>query len=185
MCFPCSMTPVHPHACGENDILQEIIDAWDGTPPRLWGKHLRGRVNAVGGNGTPPRLWGKHNVRIASRRRANTVHPHACGENILLGTTPPRVGKMIWIYGTPPRLWGKRCRTITGITARDDKPASPVHPHACGENCVILTITDCISVNGTPPRLWGKREDRVVFKLSLRYTPTPVGKTCFRFLFNC
>ena len=34
------MLPVHPHACGENIIQATPPPALEGSPPRLWGKHI-------------------------------------------------------------------------------------------------------------------------------------------------
>ena len=53
-----------------------------------------------------------------------------------------------------------------------------VHPHACGTDVWILTVT--IYTYGSPPRMW----DRLIFVHNhfpfSRFTPTHVGQTGFR-----
>ena len=49
--------------------------------------------------GPPPRVWGKRTAPRPTRRQWS-VHPHACGENIL---------DLVWLEanaGPPPRVWG-------------------------------------------------------------------------------
>ena len=153
-----------------------------GTPPRLWGKRqarsskhpcLRYTPTPVGKTanttasrqsliGTPPRLWGKR-IMATCACRSCAVHPHACGENAVIGLviggysryTPTPVGKTLvnsegtaLLNGTPPRLWGKRAARRGKFDMR------LVHPHACGENRV--RVGGEVEPAGTPPRLWGK-----------------------------
>ena len=57
--IPTTAATVHPHACGENLRLTNVISGRSGPPPRVWGKHRLGH----------------HTFQN------RTVHPHACGEN--------------------------------------------------------------------------------------------------------
>lgn len=29
----------HPHVCGEDDVIGQIIEPYQETPPRVWGRH--------------------------------------------------------------------------------------------------------------------------------------------------
>ncbi len=91
--------PVHPHACGENNTKVRGKLKATGSPPRVWGKLLRGIVAASYDRFTPTRV-GKTLWRISSISRA-TVHPHACGENRVDGHAHAHRA------GSPPRVWGK------------------------------------------------------------------------------
>ena len=122
--------------------------------------------------------------RATGGRPADTVHPHACGENAgqltagdMLSGSPPRLwGKRskrqllgFVLPGSPPRLWGKLTKLMP------QRVVAAVHPHACGENVLEFTIevgvvrftptpvgktrvcmSNVIIESGSPPRLWGK-----------------------------
>ncbi len=79
--MPCSPSThqVHPHACGENNYAKSFRGRRDGSPPRVWGKHIPNRHDDAarrftptrvgktdwmgrdhdGEAGSPPRVWGK------------------------------------------------------------------------------------------------------------------------------
>ena len=111
-------------------------------------------------------------------------HPHACGENILLGGEFPEYSE------TPPRMWGKlflpagkamknrNTPTHVGKTFFSHEPASLCrkHPHACGENSSSLRTQ--IFHRETPPRMWGKLNGINNGFYFVGNTPTHVGKTC-------
>ena len=92
-----------------------------------------------------------------------SVHPHACGEYLDKSTA------YRWQNGSPPRVWGIRVRespkprvnrftpTRVGNTRRVSNIIHPqsVHPHACGEYCVIFSRR--LDASGSPPRVWGIR----------------------------
>ena len=191
-----------PTPVGKTDDARYGKFACGGTPPRLWEnsttKFWKGKPI-----GTPPRLWGKRphegpdgeiqrytptpvgkTFLPQAHQMMSTVHPHACGENF---SAKKKAGR---VSGTPPRLWenpvdstgapsGNRYNPhACGENSADvilNMPARPVHPHACGEN--FRATLESVEEGGTPPRLWGKRSSRVRMLGSLRYTPTPVGKT--------
>ena len=115
--------------------------------------------------------------------RADTEHPHACGEN-----------ENVWRIkhtgdGTSPRGWGKRgerheaCLDQRNIPTRVGKtlmfmlppPPNTEHPHACGEN--TPAAASCHSQQGTSPRVWGKHQARALAAVARRNIPTRVGKT--------
>ena len=112
-----------------------------------------------------------------------TVHPHACGEHILM------LVYSIRLAGSSPRLWGTLgetyydyyvCRFIptpVGNTATVCGLRSPrsVHPHACGEHGRIEFL-QCFK-GGSSPRLWGTRYIGGGGSGFLRFIPTPVGNT--------
>ncbi len=57
----------------------------------------------------------------------------------------------------------------------DPGPEPAVHPHACGEHWLAMTVQ--IDAAGSPPRMWGTH-DRPTLGLSPpRFTPTHVGNT--------
>ena len=115
--------------------------------------------------------------------RADTEHPHACGEN-----------ENVWRIkhtgdGTSPRVWGKRgerheaCLDQRNIPTRVGKThcrlvhwqVGSEHPHACGENRAGTDPSDGYS--GTSPRVWGKPSCSCFHRLPIRNIPTRVGKT--------
>ena len=112
-----------------------------------------------------------------------TVHPHACGENRLVGKRPHPA------TGSPPRLWGKPDQRVPRHHQARFTPtpvgktsvaflnhcAAPVHPHACGEN--LQHSLEISFLLGSPPRLWGKHDEVMDGVVAIRFTPTPVGKT--------
>ncbi len=94
-------------------------------------------------------------------RRSWTVHPHACGDDVVFGLIVLAVG------GSPPRLWG-RCRSPWQRTA-----ACSVHPHACGDDAAGQR--PLCRYRGSPPRLWGRCIQPQPAGTDGRFTPTPVG----------
>ena len=177
-----SRRPVHPHACGEN--RPSFLPAYSqiGTPPRLWGK-LYAAGEYVGVQRYTPTPVGKTR-RITANRPGLSVHPHACGENVLARDdnfnlyryTPTPVGKtarsvvaISVVTGTPPRLWGKRERR------HGNRHEQSVHPHACGENDAIGHDAARVAVH---PHACGENSLLPALRARVfRYTPTPVGKT--------
>ena len=69
---------------------------------------------------------------------------------------------------TPTRVGKTLCRDVCFSE-------HSVHPHACGEN--LTNRKTSLWLLGTPPRVWGKPVSPVNLYISLRYTPTRVGKT--------
>ena len=93
---------------------------------------------------------------------------------------------------TPPGAWGRGSagttivasmrNTPTGVGKRLRRPrAAPEkrkHPHVRGEEQQLLIVHQPDSE--TPPRAWGRAHFLKCFCLSVRNTPTGVGKRAFR-----
>ncbi len=151
--------PVHPHACGEIDIIGGDIFKLAGSSPRLWGDCLR-RLLLLGKVRFIPTPVGRFpRSRISSNRI--TVHPHACGEICAIVIRN-------WIHtGSSPRLWGDSEFNLR-VGARERFIPTPVgrfmhathhqttfsvHPHACGE--IHHRHKPGGRGTGSSPRLWG------------------------------
>ena len=120
---------------------------------------------------------------LVVRRRAETVHPHACGEHCYFGLQLSALG------GSSPRVWGTHqgrsqlCTCLRFIPTRvgntpqsnDLKRVQSVHPHACGEHAEIAGSDQ--RRYGSSPRVWGTRfsDQRQLWRR--RFIPTRVGNT--------
>ena len=138
--------------------------------------------NRAAGDRFTPTLVGK-TAPAARATGLEAVHPHACGENA------PGADCGVAHNGSPPRLWGKRypmknraagdrfTPTLVGKTMGFyvQSATQGVHPHACGENLMVLVQT--LVARGSPPRLWGKQPGTIWGLRVSRFTPTLVGKT--------
>ena len=111
---------VHPHARGDNSSTTASGWSWIGSPPRAWGQHNSPIRRSIHGRFTPTRV-GTTSVQ-RERRLAQTVHPHARGDNIGCAPSPRS------LHGSPPRAWGQL--TVHRLLML---PGS-VHPHARGDN---------------------------------------------------
>ena len=117
----------HPRGCGENIIINIIIDATLGSPPRMRGKRLD--TNR-----------GRYFVRITPADAGKTAfqllplsppedHPRGCGENVIHPFEfNPR-------SGSPPRMRGKRYSLQSGrkrvrITPADAGKTVPIRKKA-------------------------------------------------------
>ncbi len=90
---------VHPHARGEDAVLNILTKDLIGSPPRTWGRPFFHHW-------TNNRFWftpthvGKTSSSMESGK-SNPVHPHARGEDSLdSGGTAVK-------YGSPPHTWGR------------------------------------------------------------------------------
>ena len=115
---------------------------------------------------------------------SQSVHPHVCGEISGTRRTKP------CHRGSPPRVWGnlglelvnaaadRFTPTCVGKSSSSDfhESSSPVHPHVCGEICVIPAgQTDAARFT---PTCVGKSSSRLgTWTMMLRFTPTCVGKS--------
>ena len=152
-----------------------------GSSPRLLGTpeqtitdpgHGRFIPTPVGNTATP-----------SGTPSATPVHPHACGEHILMA------GRSRQPNGSSPRLWGtlqgqdpgrlnpRFIPTPVGNTysAAAEREQASVHPHACGEHTARLQII--VPYCGSSPRLWGTLGLAIERSVTLRFIPTPVGNT--------
>ena len=89
---------VHPHACGEQTSPASEYVSTNGSSPRVWGTADR-RVGASGSVRFIPTRVG-NSTTAATARPTATVHPHACGEQLVVA------GNRVEQVGSSPRVWG-------------------------------------------------------------------------------
>ena len=97
-CVDDEESTVHPHACGECSSVSIRWANADGSPPRVWGMHIRRLPDTRGQWFTPTRVgnaWTTTAVPAGA-----SVHPHACGE------CHGQDGTIFADRGSPPRVWG-------------------------------------------------------------------------------
>src|SRR6266508_1810311 len=92
--------PVHPHACGDDQVSDGVHREPHGSPPRVWGRPAPAQHAADAERFTPTRV-GTTDLSKPSNLR-ESVHPHACGDDVLWFTTASLRA------GSPPRVWGRR-----------------------------------------------------------------------------
>ena len=175
------LTSVHPHACGEHAAALDAVDLDIGSSPRMWGTRLTLFNIAKYMRFIPTQVG--NTIILSKPFHFNTVHPHACGEHVLISPATSRE------YGSSPRMWGtpdiaspRRCPgrfipTHVGNTWSKLSILSKlsVHPHACGEH-----DERCININiifGSSPRMWGTHPGTRTAQSPLRFIPTHVGNT--------
>ena len=170
---------VHPHACGERPAHRHTNAGKVGSSPRMWGtqhcrlpqcRQLRFIPTHVGNATDLERFF-----------RRFTVHPHACGERLLVRLFGGAC------RGSSPRMWGTLglCRwrqtpsrfipTHVGNAkhALRHRAAISVHPHACGERIKKPIAGD--GAGGSSPRMWGTRSWNLMRCWKTRFIPTHVG----------
>ncbi len=153
--------PVHPHVCGEYDLLIFLTVNSRGSPPRVWGIPRAGPPGPAGSRFTPTCVGNTPPLCVLSGQTA--VHPHVCGE---YGEDDRPI---LAQSGSPPRVWGIRLRTTA------PSPTESVHPHVCGEYAEVALQLPLLA--GSPPRVWGIRDGFPFWLLGRRFTPTCVGNT--------
>ncbi len=162
-----SLTPVHPHVCGEYLIEAASEASTYGSPPRVWGipvlqttslPTIRFTPTCVGNtinmvfsgstaDGSPPRVWGiqTSNALISDVKRFTPT---------CVGNTRIKMPVAGGITGSPPRVWGIRkisaiaprawrfTPTCVGNTAPGyfERFGLAVHPHVCGEYLLPTSI---------------------------------------------
>ena len=90
--------PVHPHVCGEHEILATVKLITTGSSPRVWGTH-----HAVAASYRKIRFIPTcvgNTYRLQAGAISRPVHPHVCGEHDVAKVSDVRVG------GSSPRVWG-------------------------------------------------------------------------------
>ncbi len=100
---PTRTTTEHPRACGDDARSVSTRSSTAGTPPRVRGRHPRGRLAAVGGGNTPARAGTTQCSHHPLDLRRE--HPRACGDD------PMRLCVVDSASGTPPRVRGRRLRS--------------------------------------------------------------------------
>src|SRR5450755_3296043 len=94
-----TLSPVHPHARGDDPQEELLLRRVIGPPPRAWGRRKVERVARANERSTPTRVGTTARRGIATGRCS--VHPHARGDDDLT-----------WLFtgslsGPPPRAWGR------------------------------------------------------------------------------
>ena len=171
----------HPHVRGEDSHSFPSSPAVSETPPRAWGRRNPGRSGRRRRGNTPTCVGKTEQGGVLNR--GCWKHPHVRGEDIYARSSAGTVVE------TPPRAWGRlrrqsSCRhhmrntpTCVGKTRRASSslPHKRKHPHVRGEDsCTRLRVSVTLE---TPPRAWGRRNISETACISLRNTPTCVGKT--------
>ncbi len=86
--FPtAALHPVHPHACGDNAHTCLPSGGYHGSPPRVWEQRVQSARDVFRRRFTPTRV-GTTPASSAAPPRPS-VHPHACGDNVLNLKYPP------------------------------------------------------------------------------------------------
>ncbi|ERY30139.1 hypothetical protein Q066_06039 [Pseudomonas aeruginosa BL12] len=143
---PRSIPTVHPHACGEHRVGRRRLHPATGSSPRMWGTRCARQCRGVGERFIPTHVGNTTHMPPSSRGR--TVHPHACGEHY------GGLGEQAGENGSSPRMWGTRYEvrrhqvgvrfipTHVGNTSflSFPLPPPPVHPHACGEHLMVVSV---------------------------------------------
>ena len=88
-----------PTHVGEIPLVKEWADMVLGSSPRMWGKCCR-EVLSIASIRFIPTHVGEIIMYCASSTTM-TVHPHACGGNLLI------IGFCSFVIGSSPRMWGK------------------------------------------------------------------------------
>ena len=171
----------HPRACGEKFTFLRSVSITLGSPPRMRGKDVGGRVR-IFGEGITPAYAGKSRTlqlfTIGSRD-----HPRVCGEKSLgylvfrryLGSPPRMRGKarfeviVLCLIGITPAYAGK---STTGSAVRF---CGGDHPRVCGEKLGVPWIQ--AAGVGSPPRMRGKALCRVLLTVHTGITPAYAGKS--------
>ena len=154
-----TITPVHPHVCGEHLDRGHNRQLARGSSPRMWGTldfvpiffNFPRFIPTYVGNTTLG--WGVHNIV--------SVHPHVCGEHSLIKTgIDTKRGSSPRMWGTPAllatvNLSSRFIPTYVGNTLgiAQVQHHSTVHPHVCGEHSHLGRSKT--SVGGSSPRMWG------------------------------
>ena len=135
-----------------------------GSSPRVWGtpvylvyqlQYQRFIPTGVGNTVLP-----------ACRRFCRPVHPHGCGDHLVLPVRRlVRLGSSPRVWGTPGRkadYEGQRRFIPTGVgntpTFNLFFTILAVHPHGCGEHEFVNN--DSVRKRGSSPRVWGTRGHR-------------------------
>ena len=152
-----------------------------GSPPRVRGKHNKGKARGYD-SGITPACAGKMHSRPRRSYPARD-HPRVCGEN---DDSYPRAHVRL---GSPPRVRGKSLfalvKTVEGritpaCAGKTDHDPTKVkaerdHPRVCGEN--LVPESQKMASWGSPPRVRGKLLGEIGNQFRVGITPACAGKT--------
>ena len=156
---PSLRSSVHPHARGEQALVDGVKGTMHGSSPRAWGTGRETATQARPGRFIPTRVG--NSAPNCAPATDQSVHPHARGEQ----TAKPGMDK--WLSGSSPRAWGTerseqrdlvRARFIptrVGNRAWGGSLSTwgAVHPHARGEQLEASMAS--YGATGSSPRAWG------------------------------
>ena len=173
--------PVHPRACGEQDMMPEWDHSPCGSSPRM-----RGTVRQP----QPPLDMRRFIPAHAGNRRSpihgtggGAVHPRACGEQRLLVSLPrPANGSSPRMRGTAELVlidW-RRDRFIPAHAGNSEIVGSwfveeSVHPRACGEQSIA--VSGGRAQVGSSPRMRGTAVRGLDDKGRRRFIPAHAGNS--------
>ena len=170
---------VHPRACGEQLTAISAAPAITGSSPRMRGTGWRGARGRHGLRFIPAHAG--NSLGINRRERLTTVHPRACGEQVMGSITCPEC------TGSSPRMRGTGSG-VGGLAVsprfipahagnspprRCGRPAGPVHPRACGEQPGRPSAGP--SGDGSSPRMRGTEGARPKEAYASRFIPAHAG----------
>ena len=202
LCLACAASrSVHPHVCGEYVEIVGGCGRYRGSPPRVWGIHVRPIADCPYLRFTPTCVG--NTWQFSLPYILNAVHPHVCGEYYVTdydtderGGSPHVCGEYtrldyscVYLSGSPPRVWGiqlnlnglTRLQRFTPTCVGNTSPmmfggvSFAVHPHVCGEYWFGQHRQPCYP--SSPPRVWGIQKRQAKWAEYLRFTPTCVGNT--------
>ena len=73
---------VHPHGCGEHVMQAATYSTIIGSSPRVWGTHKIHEMFRTKRRFIPTGVG--NTVTVEYPQHANSVHPHGCGEHLIL-----------------------------------------------------------------------------------------------------
>ncbi len=172
---------VQPRACGEQCCDRRQTDMSIGSAPRVRGTGDPERAAASGSRFSPARAGNR--PRCCLRRRAGSVQPRACGEQIDCRGAGP------YSSGSAPRVRG----TANGITLSTPigrfsparagnshdrfslRRSRSVQPRACGEQLMRLGASR--EGRGSAPRVRGTGERHCSTPSLQRFSPARAGNS--------
>ena len=136
-----ALSPVHPHACGEQKCGPGLSGYQCGSSPRMWGTVFAIEAELLEFRFIPTHVGNSSFPQRRPCRRA--VHPHACGEQWRPRQRPRVRGGSSHACGEQSDKTVSSSVSLRFIPTHvgNSRPLvarvrqESVHPHACGEQC--------------------------------------------------